>query len=343
MPNFDFGQNSVPASKPYDPGDYGLPVWRDEDHLPPQETAAAKQNQKQQTQTIDSMSADAAKNKLCAWAMSQVGYHEGTNNWQKYAESAELQAMYGWKPQNQPWCDVFVDSGFIACFGVAAACAMTYQPMGAGSALCRQSAQYYKEHGAFYQRPEIGDQAFFYASGDINHTGIVVRVDGGSVHTVEGNSSDMVAERVYSVSDSKIAGYGRPDWSVAQNIVSVASDHIAEGGKKDERRCYELRLPYLRRGDSGPAVIAAQFQLAGQGYLIGPDGADGDYGGNTESAVKEYQRNVGLPADGVIGPETGAKLFGGEVYTPPAATLETSDEPKADSFWNNLLTKIKRQ
>lgn len=343
MPNFDFGQNSVPTAnpKPYNPGDYGLPVWRDEDHLPPQETVTAERES--QTQTADSMTVEAAKNKLCAWALSQVGYHEGPDNQTKYAENVDLQRMYGWKPQNQPWCDVFVDSGFIACFGLPAACAMTYQPMGAGSALCRQSAQYYKEHGAFYQRPEIGDQAFFYASGDINHTGIVVRVDGGSVHTIEGNSSDMVAERVYSVSDSKIAGYGRPDWNVAQNIVSIAAGNPAKDGKEEKRRCYELRLPYLRRGDSGTAVIAVQFQLAGQGYYIGPDGADGDYGFNTESAVKEYQRNVGLPADGVIGPETGAKLFGGEVYTPPVATLEVKDEPKADSFWNNLLTKIKRQ
>ena len=312
MPNCDFGQNSVPAANPkppYNPGDYGLPVWRDEDHLPPQETVTAER--KSQMQTADSMTVEAAKNKLCAWAISQIGYHEGPDNQTKYAENVDLQRMYGWKPQNQPWCDVFVDDGFIACFGVEAAAAMTYQPMGAGSALCSQSAEYYQERGAWIPRgktPEIGDQAFFYASGDINHTGIVVRVDGSSVHTVEGNSSDMVAERVYSVSDSKIAGYGRPDWSVAQNIVSIAADHIADDGKKDERRFYELRLPYLCRGSVGAPVTAVQFQLMGQGY-------------NGLVHMNSTWINVGIAPDGIVGPATGAKLFGGEVYTPSGSAV----------------------
>jgi hypothetical protein len=62
---------------------------------------------------------------------------------------------------------------------------------------------------------------FFFASGDINHTGIVVRVVGGSIVTVEGNSSDQVAERCYSTGDSKIAGYGRPNWSFAVKALSA--------------------------------------------------------------------------------------------------------------------------
>ena len=142
------------------------------------------------------MTIQEAKNKLVNWCLEQVGYTEGANNWNKYAP--KWTAAGGWNAQNQPWCDLFTDVAFIECFGVAAACAMTYQPMGAGSALCKQSAQSYKGNGAFYQRPEVGDQVFFYASGDINHTGIVIRVVGGSIVTVEGNSSDQVAERCYS-------------------------------------------------------------------------------------------------------------------------------------------------
>ena len=673
MPEFQ-----ITTSKPYNPEDYGLPVWRDEDHQPPPETVTAEK--KLQAQTVDSMTIEAAKNKICAWALSQVGYHEEANNWQKYAESADLQAMYGWKPQNQPWCftantlvltqdgykqiqdvnvgdfvlnahgdrfnritkidvhdsqvrdyrvygaipfsvtfdhpflsekridkyhrkrgfkdwgfhpiealhtgdmiaspkspvlyedslsyddlwivgyyvgdgycsrrseyvlcaneekavkvklhaaaghwdkdyesrtckqfnlsvsgnpllketlndcghgavhkrvpkrilfgtldakrafldgyfsadgcnkyhsfnsvsaelvtgiarlltdldnpcsiavqkrppqskiwdarlnayrvinqreiiyncsvcntddskhqdfiakdkyvmlplryigdertdtvytittdgdhtytannlsvhncDVFVDSGFIECFGLKNACAMTYQPMGAGSALCKQSAQYYMDHDAWIPRgktPEIGDQVFFYASGDINHTGIVIRVDGGSVHTVEGNTSDMVAERVYSVSDSKIAGYGRPDWSIVADVQKTEKPQESQE-KQDEQRYYELRFPYLSKGSYGNAVKAVQFQLAAQGYYIGPDGADGDFGGNTENAVKEFQRTVGLSADGTVGPDTGARLFGATVGEAPKVEKkeEVKQEVKPDTFWNNLLAKIKK-
>lgn len=34
-----------PGAKPYNPEDYGLPVWRDEDHLTPQQAQQAQQAQ----------------------------------------------------------------------------------------------------------------------------------------------------------------------------------------------------------------------------------------------------------------------------------------------------------
>ena len=304
------------------------------------------------------MTENEAKLKLCAWAESQVGTREGGDNWNEYANNPDLQRMYGWCPQNQPWCDVFVDVGFIECFGLENACAMTYQPMGAGSALCRQSAQYYKDHGAFSQRPEIGDQVFFYVSGDINHTGIVVSVDGGSVTTVEGNSSDMVARRVYSVGDTgRIAGYGRPNWSVVADN-GFADDTVPTNTPEstEEARYYELRFPYLRRGSEGRSVAAAQLQLSAQGYDIGPDGADGDFGGNTERALQEFQADAGLKVDGVVGPDTGAVLYGAEVVNavpvakqetvgeePSEAPNEPTDSAEPKWFWDGLISKLRKK
>ena len=278
------------------------------------------------------MTESQAKSKLCVWAESQVGYMEGASNWNDYAENPDLQKLYGWKPQNQPWCDVFVDTGFLVCFGFDAAAAMTYQPIGAGSALCKQSAQYYKDNGAWYQTPEIGDQVFFYASGDINHTGIVIRVDGGTVITVEGNSSDMVAERCYSIGDSKIAGYGRPKWSVVADVEPSQSPPQAEATAfpEGEPRYYELRFPYLRRGDKGHVVTAMQAALIGNGYSCGPDGADGDFGGNTEEAVKDFQAEHRLSPDGVVGPDTGAALFGGEAVQNETQPPETKKQTQQD-------------
>jgi hypothetical protein len=272
-----------------------------------------------------------------------VGYHEGVNNWNKYAEIPEVEQLYGWKPQSTYWCDTFVDACFVACFGLELTSKLTYQPIGSGSALCRTSADYYKEHVAFFQTPEIGDQAFFFSAGDINHTGIVVRVDGGSVHTVEGNSSDSVAERVYSVNDSnRIAGYGRPNWAIVsvESIDPRPADHIADDGKKaDEPRTYTLSMPYLSKGSSGDAVWVLQTLLQAHNISCGQYGADKDFGTDTELAVRQFQRRHALQADGIVGSETGAKLFGGEVYLPE----ENEPAPEASSFWNSLLTKIKRQ
>lgn len=329
MRDFDF---KGAAEMPYNPKDYGLPVWRDEEHLPPVET---KQEAK-----ADSITADEAKRKLCLWAEQQLGYHEGDGNSNKYADTPGLSEMYGWKPQNQPWCDVFVDSGFIDCFGLAAACAMTYQRMGEGSALCRQSAQYYKDAGAFYHTPELGDQIFFYSSGDINHTGIVVGVATGSVTTIEGNSSDMVAKRLYSTSDSKIAGYGRPDWTAVEgkDVQTPINEPVAnDTPEKAEPRHYELRLPYLQNGDTGDAVWVVQTLLQARNIYCGPWGADGDFGNGTEKAVKDFQRRHNLTIDGVVGPETGAALLGGEVFAIKQA------EPKAESVLQSVLTKIRER
>lgn len=58
--------------------------------------------------------------------------------------------------------------------------------------------------------------------------------------------------------------------------------------------------PVLRKGDSGPAVREVQTLLR----LV----VDGDFGPNTESAVKAFQSSRGLAADGVVGPGTWAAL-----------------------------------
>ena len=67
-------------------------------------------------------------------------------------------------------------------------------------------------------------------------------------------------------------------------------------------------LPTLRRGSKGDAVIQLQTELVRRGYDIGPCGVDGDYGRATEAAVKNFQRDNGLAADGICGSKTYAAL-----------------------------------
>ena len=267
------------------------------------------------------MTIEQAKYKLLSYAMDQLGYREGPNNWNKYAAAPEMTQLLGWNAQNQPWCNIFVNACFAACFGLEIGAAMLYQPIGSGSALCRASADFFKAACAWIERgrtPEPGDVIFFYRSGDINHMGIVSRVAGGSVVTVEGNSYDSVAERCYSVNDTTIAGYGRPQWALAA---------IEEYGKPDStsgvpepdappepaKRTYMLRLPYLQHGDKSMAVAVMQAALICWSFSCGLDGADGEFGKNTETAVRKFQQWRELTPDGIVGPETGAKLFGGEV------------------------------
>ena len=57
----------------------------------------------------------------------------------------------------------------------------------------------------------------------------------------------------------------------------------------------------IRRGDSGPDVTYLQQRLQAHGQSVSVDGI---FGGGTEAQVMNFQRSHGLPADGVVGPNT---------------------------------------
>ena len=60
------------------------------------------------------------------------------------------------------------------------------------------------------------------------------------------------------------------------------------------------KKPTLRKGDSGSYVTLAQTELIQKGYDLGKWGADGKFGDATEKAVKAFQHNAELEADGII-------------------------------------------
>ncbi|MCL1944280.1 MAG: N-acetylmuramoyl-L-alanine amidase [Firmicutes bacterium] len=66
-------------------------------------------------------------------------------------------------------------------------------------------------------------------------------------------------------------------------------------------------IPILRDGDRGNLVYLLQAALYVRGYNTVPDGI---FGSNTRAAVMQLQRNAGLSADGLAGPNTFAALFG---------------------------------
>lgn len=67
-------------------------------------------------------------------------------------------------------------------------------------------------------------------------------------------------------------------------------------------------LPTLRKGDKGDAVRYLQTLLLERGYALPKYGADGDFGAETEKAVKQFQRDWGLVEDGVVGKKTWTML-----------------------------------
>lgn len=86
-------------------------------------------------------------------------------------------------------------------------------------------------------------------------------------------------------------------------------ENDGEAGEKAAEETVQLRgLPLLRRGSRGDAVRAVQYLLLTRGMMLRKYGADGDYGQETEDAVKEFQRLKGLEADGECGALTWCAL-----------------------------------
>lgn len=75
--------------------------------------------------------------------------------------------------------------------------------------------------------------------------------------------------------------------------------------------------PTLRRGSSGEYVTLLQTKLIQRGYDLQPYGSDGKYGTKTENAVKAFQKDNGLTADGICGKNTWSALDSGKttLYT----------------------------
>ena len=64
----------------------------------------------------------------------------------------------------------------------------------------------------------------------------------------------------------------------------------------------------LEPGENGAKVKKLQESLIQAGYELPKYGADGDYGEETEEAVKAFQKENGLSVDGIVGPKTQAKI-----------------------------------
>lgn len=87
-------------------------------------------------------------------------------------------------------------------------------------ASCSIGIQWFRERGLWQDgsyEPRPGDLIFFDwddedegQDGAADHVGIVEKVEGGNVYTVEGNSGNACRERQYAIGHAEIYGYGTP-------------------------------------------------------------------------------------------------------------------------------------
>lgn len=87
---------------------------------------------------------------------------------------------------------------------------------------------------------------------------------------------------------------------------STENAPISPSAPSDDKILY----PTLKRGNKGEKVAILQQLLIDRGYKLPRYGSDGDFGAETEAAVRQFQKDHGLKVDGIAGEKTWASLMG---------------------------------
>lgn len=161
-------------------------------------------------------------------------------------KASESNTKYGkWYGTQGPWCAMFVSwCANQAKVGTSIVPKFAYVPSG---------MSWYKDKGRYKARgaytPKRNDIVFF---GGGSHVGIVESVSGTTLNTIEGNTTNSVARRQYTLSNSYVTGYGLVSQYIGNDSQSASSsDSKSEQKKKNA----EEELKYLKQ------VLALQEQL----------------------------------------------------------------------------------
>ena len=114
-------------------------------------------------------------------------------------------------------------------------------------------------------------------------------------------------KKSYALNYAKIVGYGRPLYDAEEEGGSASTNTTTSKGEST----VNIELTVLKKGAKGEQVKALQRMLYAMNYKLGYPAIDGDFGANTETAVKAYQRSKGLTDDGIVGAKTWSKLLKG--------------------------------
>ena len=200
--------------------------------------------------------------KLLEIARAELGYKEketnsqlddktanaGDGNWTKYARDLHSAGYYQAAKNGYAWCDMFVDWCFWKLGGSKEKGEWLECQTGLYGAGCEWSSDCYRRAGRFDKNPRPGDQIFFGKTDAEEHTGIVEKIEDGKVHTIEGNASNMCKRCTYSLTSSRIVGYGHPRFD-AEPEVEEEDEPItgtpSTGSAADEKTIWNFLMVHI--------------------------------------------------------------------------------------------------
>jgi len=147
---------------------------------------------------------DPVGHKLLQIAKGELGYRETASGYTKYGDWYGKHVDKGGYYKTAPWCDMFLawaadKAGVEDCTGEFAS--------------TPDHASWFQKHHAWGHKPEPGAIAFFSFSGgkgigDVEHVGLVEKVHGDKLSTIEANHDNQLARADRDV--SQVVGYGYP-------------------------------------------------------------------------------------------------------------------------------------
>ena len=201
--------------------------------------------------------------KLLEIARGELGYKEketnsqldnptanaGDGNWTKYARDLHSAGYYQAAKNGYAWCDMWVDWCFWQLAGKDKTKGEYLEcQTGLYGAGCEWSSDCYRRAGRFDKNPKVGDQIFFGKTDAEEHTGIVEKIEGGKVHTIEGNASNMVKRCSYSLTSSYIVGYGHPRFdeeTEAEEEKPAVTGTPSTGSAADEQTIWNFLMVHI--------------------------------------------------------------------------------------------------
>lgn len=277
-----------------------------------EETAGKKEetmteNQARELVLTIALAEEGYKEKASASNLDDKTANAGSGNYTKYGRD-----MHAIQPSNMDypaaWCDCFVDWCMMRAFGAETARKVLCGDFDDYTVI---SAAHYQKAGRWTNTAAVGYQVFFRNSSGICHTGLVWKVAGGTVYTIEGNASDAVRRKEYPIVCSSIAGYGMPRYDLAANAAgssgsAAANQYIVGSGT--------VNVKHFLVGAVDPQVKTIQRLLnalgfkdeSGQALLV-----DGDLGTKTSYAIASFQKAAGMKPDnpGTVATLTWEKLI----------------------------------
>ncbi|MGI8330275.1 CHAP domain-containing protein [Actinomadura scrupuli] len=150
---------------------------------------------------------DAVGQKLLDVARTQLGYTEKGDGYTKFGDwfAKNVDAQHDSYFVTAPWCDMFIAWAADKA-GVAGSVGQF--------ASTQEHAAWFQQQHAWGTKPQPGALVFYSWSGsksisDIDHVGLVERVEGGTLHTIEGNTEGVHLMRQTRDTDA-VVGYGYP-------------------------------------------------------------------------------------------------------------------------------------